>query len=836
MKELIIGALIIYIFLFMGTINKYGFLSTGVVISLLCFLVMHFVLASAFAFAILTAGTIGLATVMSFGRKKSGNSSGVNEPPDGSNDSYYFQMIDQIEDYAILRLDQNGMVMNWNKGAEKIKGYKASEIIGKSFSLFYTKEDIDANIPQTFLDDAKRVGKVVSEGWRVKKNGELFWARVVITNLRNEIGESFGFAKITYDLTEKRKADAENLFLASIASNLQDPIISTDNEYKIVEWNHAAERLLGWKREEVLTKLLSDFMQVDYLENSREEILKGFEENGFWQGEVVYHTKSGKPLNVLVTVSNILNGLGELVGNLALVKDITSLKYTQAELLRLNNELEEKVEERTKEVYKSEQRFRFLIENNDSIIALIDSDYKTIYRSPSAERVTGWAASDAGENGALSRIHPADMAIAQDVIKRAMEKPGVAINITLRAQHKNGKYKWLEGTLTNLLNEPNVGALVTNLRDITEIKEAEIKLNTSERKFRALIENAADIISLIDANGIVTYVSPAFEKVTGFYFEEIVGKKNTSIMHPEQIEESKSVFEQLIANPGKLFKRTNRFKHKDGHYIWVEGDVVNLLDDPDVNSIVSNYRDVTLKRHAEDRINKYMHELERSNKELEQFAYIASHDLQEPLRMVGSYVQLLEKRYKGRLDTDADEFIQYAVEGATRMKALINDLLNYSRTNRETTLTKVDVNVVVREALINLKKTIEDTHAHVTVGTLPTLLADKTQVLQVFQNLIINGIKFHTDDRLPHIHIDAINKNNEWLFSVADNGIGIAPEYKEKVFVIFKQLNQKSRYSGTGIGLAIAKKIIEGNGGSIWFESEVGKGTTFYFTVKNNVS
>jgi hypothetical protein len=224
-------------------------------------------------------------------------------------------------------------------------------------------------------------------------------------------------------------------------------------------------------------------------------------------------------------------------------------------------------------------------------------------------------------------------------------------------------------------------------------------------------------------------------------------------------------------------------------------------------------------------------ELARSNTELQQFAYIASHDLQEPLRMVTSYLQLIERRYKDNLDANANDFIHFAVDGARRMQKLINDLLAYSRIGtRAQPYELIDSTVVVEQAITNLKLLIADYHATVTYDTLPTVLADATQLTQLFQNLIGNAIKFHGEVP-PIVQIRAEDQQGEWLFSVQDNGIGLEAEYAEQIFVIFQRLHNRTEYPGTGIGLAVCKKIVERHGGRIWVQSELGKGATFYFTL-----
>jgi light-regulated signal transduction histidine kinase (bacteriophytochrome) len=237
------------------------------------------------------------------------------------------------------------------------------------------------------------------------------------------------------------------------------------------------------------------------------------------------------------------------------------------------------------------------------------------------------------------------------------------------------------------------------------------------------------------------------------------------------------------------------------------------------------------RKRAQARLAQKADELARSNAELEQFAYIASHDLQEPLRMVASYTQLLARRYRGKLDADADQFIAFAVDGATRMRTLIRDLLTYSRvTSKASSFRFVSAGAAARTACENLRKSIEDSAAVVDIGSLPQVLADSTQLTQLFQNLIGNAIKYR-DDRRPEIRVDARPNGRGWTFSVRDNGIGMEPRYFERIFQMFQRLHTRERYSGTGIGLAICRKIVERHGGEIWVESALGKGSTFLFTI-----
>ena len=246
---------------------------------------------------------------------------------------------------------------------------------------------------------------------------------------------------------------------------------------------------------------------------------------------------------------------------------------------------------------------------------------------------------------------------------------------------------------------------------------------------------------------------------------------------------------------------------------------------------VAVMRDITERKRAEEKIAHTLAELERSNKELELFAYVASHDLQEPLRMVSSYTQLLARRYEGQLDDKARKYIHYAVDGAARMQTLIDDLLAYSRVGaRSKPLETIASSFPLDEARRNLAARIKETAAVITNDELPTVRADPAQLLLVFQNLLSNALKFHRADS-PSVHVAAQDRGSEWMFSVKDNGIGIEPQHAERIFVIFQRLHTREEYPGTGIGLAICKRIVERHGGKIWLESEPGKGATFFFTI-----
>jgi PAS domain S-box-containing protein len=272
-------------------------------------------------------------------------------------------------------------------------------------------------------------------------------------------------------------------------------------------------------------------------------------------------------------------------------------------------------------------------------------------------------------------------------------------------------------------------------------------------------------------------------------------------------------------------------RRKDGSEFPVEVGL-SSVETPEGVVSLGLISDVTERKQAEDELSRVNEALRRSNSELGDFVYVASHDLQEPLRMIASYLQLLERRYKERLDAEGLEFIQYAVDGATRMKALLQDLLRYSRAGvHALDLRPVPASVLLDNALANLKQSIEDAQASIDVEPLPEIMADRGLFTQVFQNLVGNAIKFHVPGAFPHVTISSECRGSNCVFAIRDNGIGIEAEHTERIFRVFERLHGTEEYAGSGVGLAITKKIVERHGGALWVESEPGQGSTFYFSI-----
>jgi PAS domain S-box-containing protein len=363
--------------------------------------------------------------------------------------------------------------------------------------------------------------------------------------------------------------------------------------------------------------------------------------------------------------------------------------------------------------------------------------------------------------------------------------------------------------------------------DITQRKQMEEALRESEEHYRTLFESAPIGIGLATLDGKILAHNEAMHEMTGYSESEF---EQVSLAGTYQHPQERDLLLERLRADGFVRDFEVRLRRKDGT-IYHASLTVTLVTLGGKDAILTMAQDITARVRADEQLRHYAAELERSNRELQQFAQIVSHDLQEPLRMVSSYLQLLDQRYKGQLDPNADEFIAFAVDGATHMQALIKDLLVYSRVGTHgRSFEPTDCQVILEQALSNLQVALEESGARVTHDPLPVLVADDTQLVQLFQNLIGNAIKFR-GERQPEIHIGAERQGNEWLFSVRDNGIGIQPQYFERIFLVFQRLHTQDEYPGTGIGLAICKRIVERHDGRMWVESEPGRGSTFYFAI-----
>lgn len=409
-------------------------------------------------------------------------------------------------------------------------------------------------------------------------------------------------------------------------------------------------------------------------------------------------------------------------------------------------------------------------------------------------------------------------------IYRKVDQSGELINF----EHFSGiTQQWYSNNIKKIDN----GHFAVTFFNITERKVMEDALRKSEENYRQLADSMPQIVWTTDENGKIDYFNQKWYDYTGLTVHESFNSKSREIFHPDDIEDVLSVWKKAYETTQPLETKV-RMKWKGGKYYWHLSRVIPIKDsNGKIIRWIGTATNIDEMKCTEERLEKTLTELEKSNKELEQFAYVASHDLQEPIRMISNYTQLLSMTYSG-FDDKAAEYMGFIVEGSKRMLQQINDFLQFSRVSkRGEEFVVIDINKIVKEALRDLQFAIENSGAIINYNDLPVLKADPFQMKQLFQNLISNSIKYRSNEK-PVIEIKSHKEDKIWVFSIKDNGIGIDPKYFEKIFVLFQRLHSdRQKYPGTGIGLALSKKIVERHRGKIWVESAEGKGSTFYFSI-----
>jgi PAS domain S-box-containing protein len=509
--------------------------------------------------------------------------------------------------------------------------------------------------------------------------------------------------------------------------------------------------------------------------------------------------------------------IGWLVGSGALVLVLVGT----ALFMRLANPLMRHLEE-------SEKRYRTLFESATEGVYLLGD----VFVDCNEQACRLWACEREDIIGHTPlEFSPPNQPDGRSSAEAAKERIGAALSG--KSQFFYWKHRRKDGVLIDMdisMKAVEIGnrkLLMGTSRDISDRERAEQRLHLQG----AALESAASGIAITDREGTIQWVNPAFTRMTGYRAEEAIGR-NPRLLKSGKHDRAfyKDLWNTILA--GKTWQGELNNRRKDGSRYCEEQTITPVLDaQGEISHFVSVKLDVTERKRAEIALQQKSEDLERSNRELEQFAYVASHDLQEPLRTVASYAQLLSRRYAGKLGDDADDFIRYTVDGAERMKRMITDLLDYSRVG--TTGKPVDEvpgQEILEEALDNLTVAIQESGAQVSADPLPALRVDRGQFVRLFQNLIGDALKFR-GEAPPRIHVGVLPLGGAWHFSFRDNGIGIDPHYLERIFRLFQRLHERTAFPGTGMGLALCRKIVERHGGRMWAESTPGEGTTFHFTV-----
>jgi PAS domain S-box-containing protein len=647
------------------------------------------------------------------------------------------------------------------------------------------------------------------------------------------------------------KSDKENIYQQMIEES-PSGILLMDLNFTIIFVNSQLQKMFLYNREELLGNPLCFIFPghlTSELENFVQSCVTGLAVSESKMCELVGLRKDNAeiPMEISLKPIHTPNGLNIY----CCINDITPRQKTEAKRNKIYSDLQRRVEKRTRELVKtnrllraeieerkrtegalknSEQRYRTIVHTATEGIWILNSKNETTFVNNTMAELLEYSIEELRAKSLYDFLVGESSKIAKEyLINRFFDfneqhyfkfrkKSGAEVWTVLsvkKIEEKNGKY---------------VGAMVL-VTDITERKKAEAEI----RKLSSAVEQSAGIIIITDNNGKIEYINPKFTEVTGFTRDEVDGK-NPNILKGGKT--PPEVYQDLWSTitKGKEWRGELHNKKKNNESYWALVSISPIKNaDGSITHFLGVQEDITERKIADDALKRYSKELERSNEELQQFAYVASHDLQEPLRMVNSYMTLIKRRYNGKLDKDGDEFIGYAVDGAKRMKQLINDLLLYSRVGTHgKPFVRTNCNKVLEKTFQNLQLAIAENQIEITLDKLPVVMADETQLLQLFQNLISNAIKFR-GKKTPKIHISSKEKEGNWIFSVSDNGIGIDKEFMDRIFIIFQRLHPISKYPGTGIGLAVCKKIVERHGGKIWIESDPRSGSTFFFSIPKTI-
>lgn len=804
----------------------------------------------------------------------------------GTRISIPFRELIEAVNEGIYCVNDSGEVVYANERFCKNLGYSISEVVGQNiFQLLYDEENVKLAKAKMEL---RRRG--ISDNYDIQvktKSGAPLWMRMNGKPLLGGQGEFVGAIVVSANITQQREMEQELIDakedleskvitrtrqLSEANSKLSEQIkerrlaeISLKNSEKrfrdiflnspdaiyiesldgtILDVNDATCKLHRASREELIGQTIYNLTPLtahDTIKKRQPQIIRGelkkFESEGL--------TKDGEVFPIEVSVAAI--DYKDKPALLMHVRDISDRRNNEKLLQQLNQDLEEKVRERTKalqeeinakaliqkELQNQKDFLRLIIDSTPNLIFVKDQSGKFLLANKATARFYRMRTEDMeGHYDTEQNFTPEDLEDFKEQDRKVLDANSeVQFPEQGFVNTDTGKVVWVQTVKKPIPSfdgdEVNILGVGT---DVTAIREAKEELKLSEQLYREIARNLPKAAMFIfDKKLEFILAEGPLVGIISKPKNEIEGKTVLQTIRESERERAEAIYRGILAGESSEDEQNFFGRSLKVYHLPIRN------DDGEIMYGMVLVFDISDLKQTQIELQKRATLLERSNEELERFAYVASHDLQGPLRTIASYLQLLQMRYKDKLDAEALEFIDFSVAGAKRMQTLILDLLNYSRiSSAPKPFVKTDVYEIVRTVVKSLDSTIKASQAEIVVPELPLILGEPNQLYQLFQNLIDNALKF-IKDKKPVITISYIEREHEWEFAVADNGIGIKAEFREKIFQIFQRLHGTTEYPGTGVGLAICKKIVVLHGGRIWFDSEPDKGTTFRFTIRKNL-
>ena len=653
-----------------------------------------------------------------------------------------------------------------------------------------------------------------------------FYADVPIV-LEDRVLELLAFVGVQVGHAIKREASEREAALALKQlsyhiDNAAAGVIEVDRDFRVVTWSPKCAELFGWTADEAVGRLVTDIGMIHPEDERLVTEAFGQLHNPDVTAYRLFHrnlTKTGETIHVDWYNSMLRDEDGTVVSTLAIAVDRTVEVKTQRAL---------------------EEERQIFVAGPTLVMRWRDEPGWPIeYASPNAASITGYAAADfaSGAVRLVDFVHPDDVARVSAEVSALHRNPGAHYTPEpYRAVTKSGDVIWLQTYMSRVETGGEAGRTVSYSVDITSMVALQEETRRQEQRLRNVIEATdAGTWEWEVGTGDVG-INERWAAILGYTREELQPVTFDTwqrFAHPDDIEATIAAIEENMSGHTQQYIRVCRMRHKDGHWVWIlsRGNVTEFNADGSPLRLAGIILDISEQKAAEVTILETNEALKRSNVELERFAYVASHDLQEPLRMVASFTQLLQKKYGDQLDETAREYIQFAFDGAQRMQQLIRDLLSYSRLGRQDIdESPVDVAALMARVLQALQLAIDESGARIDCRELPVVRGDAGQLHRLLQNLVGNALKYRGGER-PHVEIFTETRDGETIFCVRDNGIGIDAGQSDRVFEIFQRLHSRAEYPGTGIGLSVCKRIVERHGGRIWFEPASDGGTVFCFTL-----